>query len=70
MITRFYTLAEKVKPGKITILYGPRRVGKTVMLREYIDTISPRPTLYTGEDIRIQEILNSQDLNRILALVE
>jgi uncharacterized protein len=70
MITRFYTLAAKVKPGKITILYGPRRVGKTVMLREYIDTISPRPTLYTGEDIRIQEILNSQDLNRILALVE
>lgn len=70
MITRFYNIAEKIQPGKVTILYGPRRVGKTVMLQAYIDTISSRPTLYTGEDIRIQEILNSRDLTRILSLVE
>jgi uncharacterized protein len=70
MINRFYKISERIQAGKVIILYGPRRVGKTVLLKQYIETLSPRPTLYTGEDIRIQSILGSQDLNRILALVE
>jgi uncharacterized protein len=70
MIPRFYKLIEKVQPWKVTILYGPRRVGKTKLVQEYIKTLEIKPTLYTGEDLRIQEVMNSHNLDTILSFVE
>jgi uncharacterized protein len=70
MITRFYNLSTLVKPGKVTILYGPRRVGKTVLVQQYIAGLAVKPTIYTGEDFRVQQVLGSQDLSQILRFVE
>lgn len=70
MIPRFYNLSEKVMRWKVTIIYWPRRIGKTVMLKEYIKTLEIKPILYTGEDLRIQAVMNSKNLDTILAFVE
>ena len=70
MITRFYKLSEKIQAGKVMILYGPRRVGKTSLLKEYIETLHQKPTIYTGEDLRIQDIMQSRSLQTLLSFVE
>ena len=70
MITRFYNLSEKVRPWKVTIVYGPRRVGKTVLIQNYVGNLLKKPTIYTGEDLRIQNIFSSQNLEMILSFVE
>ncbi len=70
MIPRFYNLADRVHPWKVTILYGPRRAGKTKLVQEYIKTLEVKPTLYTGEDLRIQAVMNSQNLDTLLSFVE
>ncbi len=70
MITRFYDLRTQVRSGKVTIVYGPRRVGKTVLIQQYVSTLPNKPTIYTWEDLRIQDIFSSQNLDRILSFVE
>lgn len=69
MISRFYKLADQIQPEKITILYGPRRVGKTSLLHEYVNTLTKNPIIYTGEDLRIQEVMGSQSRDLILSFV-
>lgn len=70
MIPRFYDLAKLVKPWKITILYGPRRVGKTLLVKNYIQTLEKKVILYTGEDYRVQQVFASNDQGVILRFVE
>lgn len=36
MINRTYDLGKLIKPGKVLILYGPRRVGKTTLLNHFL----------------------------------
>jgi hypothetical protein len=37
MITRAYApLDAYLQPGKVLVIYGPRRVGKTTLLREFL----------------------------------
>lgn len=69
MITRFYNLSEIVTPGKVTILYGPRRVGKTILVQNYIASCTKKPTLYTGEDIRIQTVMSSRNIDTLTQFV-
>lgn len=65
-IARFYQdLAKYSQPGKVLVIYGPRRVGKTTLLNDYLTSCSLTYKLDSGDNIRIQEILSSQDFNLI-----
>ena len=58
MIERVLTpaIARYLVPGKVIILRGPRRVGKTV-LAEFIATHNRGVLLFNGEDIATHELL-------------
>ena len=65
-IPRFYAdLGSFLKPNKALILYGPRQVGKTTLLQDYLRFAPFRYRLDSGEDVRVQEILESQDFAKI-----
>ncbi len=71
MITRAYEpLASYLQPNKVLVIYGPRRVGKTTLLQNYLAQTQLRYKLDSGDNIRTQQILGSQDFGQILAYVE
>ena len=67
MIIRHYNnLLPFLKKNRALIIYGPRRVGKTTLLQNFLNTTSLKYKLDSGDNIRIQELLSSQDFSRIL----
>ncbi len=71
MIKRVYDDVEKfLRPGRILVIYGPRRVGKTTLLQRYLSDTSLKYRSDVGDDIRIADILGSRDFSRILRHVE
>jgi predicted AAA+ superfamily ATPase len=55
------------KKGKVFVLYGPRRVGKTELLKKFTNNFSDRFYFGTGDNLELRDILASQNLNRILS---
>lgn len=67
MIARFYDdLNRFLRPKRALIIYGPRRVGKTTLLQNFLDKTTLKYRLDSGDNIRIQDLLSSQDFPRIL----
>lgn len=65
-IPRIYQdLAKYIKPNKALIIYGPRQVGKTTMLKDFLATTKFKYKLDSGDNIQTQYILGSQDFNLI-----
>ncbi len=61
-IPRFYqNLGQYIQPNKVLVIYGPRRVGKTTLLNDYLAECGLRYKLDSGDNIRVQETLGSQD---------
>lgn len=58
-----------VKPGRVAIVYGPRRVGKTTLIRHYVAELKEPALLLTGEDINVRDYLESQSVEKLKALV-
>ncbi len=57
-------------PNKALVIYGPRRVGKTTLLQNYLKSTNLKYKLDSGDNIRTQQILSSQDFSQILPYVE
>ena len=70
LIDRFLKIDSFLVPGKALILYGPRRAGKTTLLKSYLDSCGLRYRLETGDDVRIRNLLGSGDLKQIVAFAE
>ncbi len=70
LINRFLKIDSFLIPGKALILYGPRRAGKTTLLKSYLDSCDLRYRLETGDDVRIRNLFGSGDLKQILAFAE
>jgi uncharacterized protein len=66
----FEPLDKYTHPNKVVVIYGPRRVGKTTLLQSYLKQTRLRYKLDSGDNIRTQRILSSQDFEQILAYVE
>lgn len=66
LIPRFYDNLEKhLEPGRVLILYGPRRVGKTTILNQLLIKTSLPYRIDTGDDLRLQSTLGSLDFDKI-----
>ncbi len=67
MIARYYdNLNPFLKANQALIIYGPRRVGKTTLLKNFIKNTTLKYKLDSGDNIRIQDLLGSQDFSRII----
>jgi predicted AAA+ superfamily ATPase len=71
MISREYEpLDSYLQPNKVLVIYGPRQVGKTTLLNQFLAQTSLHYKSDTGDDIRVQQLLGSQDLAKILGYIE
>lgn len=71
MIKRHYdNLDRYLQPGKALIVYGPRRVGKTTLLQNFLDQTKLKYKLDSGDNIRVRQILGSEDFKQILEYAE
>ena len=71
MFKRAYEpLDNHLQPNKALVIYGPRRVGKTTLLQNFLSQTSLKYKLDSGDNIRTQQILSSQDFSQILPYVE
>lgn len=66
MIKRIYSLGNLIKPNKVLVIYGPRRVGKTTLLTNFLSDATLKYKLDSGDNIRTQEVMSSQDFTKIL----
>lgn len=70
IIKRAYELDKLIKKNKALIIYGARRVGKTILLKEFLKNSNIKYKLDTGENIRLQELFAKKDIKQILEYVE
>ncbi len=69
-IQRQISLHDYLEIGKVLIVYGPRQIGKTTLILQYLDQFSGRYRSYTGDSITVQEIFSSQRLEKLREYVE
>jgi predicted AAA+ superfamily ATPase len=67
MIPRIYDhLEDKLQAGKVIVVYGPRRVGKTTIVNNLLAKTKLKYKFDSGDDTAVQEILGSQRFNQII----
>ena len=52
----------RITPGKVIVIYGARRVGKTFLLRELVNSFEGKTLLLNGEDYDVQSILANRSV--------
>jgi len=55
-------IKSKLTPGKVIVLLGARRVGKTFLIKEYLKTVDEKYILWNGEDFAVHELLNRRSI--------
>jgi len=58
-------LAQYLEPNKVLVIYGPRQVGKTTLLQNYLEQTPFKYKLDSGDNLKVQQILSSQDFSQI-----
>lgn len=62
-------LKRALLPGKVVIIYGARRTGKTTLVKRFLQDIDEPYLLVSGEDITVQGYLASQSIEKLSAFV-
>lgn len=65
MLKRKINLEQKLEKNKALIIYGPRRAGKTTLLNTYLKKTNLKYKLDNGDNIRLQQLFQSQDFEAI-----
>ncbi len=63
-IKRWYDLNDYLEKGKTLVIYGPSQVGKTTLLKDFLEKSNTNYRYDIGENIFIREILSSGDLKK------
>lgn len=70
MIPRIYdNLEQNIKPGKVLVIYGPRQVGKTTLVKNFLLQTKWKYKFDSGDNIEIQTLLGSGEFEKILSYV-
>lgn len=71
LIERFLTdrVLKAIEPGKVTILYGPRQVGKTTLLSQLSKELSEPYLQISGDQLKYREVLSSEDSQKLKGLI-
>ncbi len=66
MIPRAYQpLENQLVKGKVLVIYGPRRVGKSTLLSNFLSTTKLKYRLDSGDNIETQRLVGSQNIKTI-----
>lgn len=66
LITRIYNDLENIiEPNKVIVIYGPRRVGKTTLINQFLKKTNLEYRFDIGDNIEVQRILSSQSFEKI-----
>ncbi len=66
----FQKLDSFLKPNKALIIQGPRQVGKTTLMEDFLSTSSKKIKKVTGDDIIVHSVLGSRSLKTIVTFCE
>ena len=59
-------LRKLITPGKVVVIYGARRVGKTTLLQKFLKNEDTTRVLFVnGDDIMVGHYLESQSINKL-----
>lgn len=58
-------LREAVRPGRVVVVYGARRVGKTTLLNHFVTSTEEEVLFVNGDDIVVREYLESQSIEKL-----
>ncbi|ETR72420.1 MAG: ATPase AAA [Candidatus Magnetoglobus multicellularis str. Araruama] len=59
-------LKQMIIPGKVMVIYGARRVGKTTLLNKFLEDKKFSDVLFVnGDDIAARQYLESQSINKL-----
>ena len=58
MIKRFFNLQNLIKRGKVVIIYGPRQVGKTTLIKNFLDKTTLKYRYDSGDNLEIASTLS------------
>ena len=58
-------LRQLVAPGKVVVICGPRRVGKTTLVKEYLKGVKAKNLFVDADDIVVKEYLESQSISKL-----
>jgi len=58
-----------LQPGKVVVLYGARRTGKTTLVNEYLKRVRDSYLSISGEDVAVQSYLASASIEKLRAFV-
>ncbi|MBW1726349.1 MAG: ATP-binding protein [Deltaproteobacteria bacterium] len=58
-------LRQLIIPGKVMVIYGPRRVGKTTLLKKYLESENNSVLFVNGDDIIVRQYLESQSIQTL-----
>ncbi len=67
-IKRYYSnLTSYLKPNKVLVIYGARQVGKTTLLRSYLEKTRENFNyrLDSGDDVDVAELISSKSIKKI-----
>ncbi len=74
LIERSYLqqLKKLISPGKVVLIVGPRRAGKTTLLKQFLkkETSKEKIKLVLGDNLSIQKVLSSKDEKLLSEFVE
>jgi len=70
-VNRFYEFEQDfLVKGKVNLLYGPRRVGKTALIEKLLKQVTGSVFIGNGDDVQLRGILNSEDKTKILTALQ
>ena len=58
-------LRKSLSPNKVLVIYGPRRVGKTTLLKQFLKGITEKTLFVNGDDIIVRQYLESQSIQKL-----
>lgn len=66
-IKRFPNIEEKIEAGKVLVIYGARQVGKSSLVKKYLEKTTDNVSkanyiFFNGEDVNVQAIFSSMNL--------
>jgi len=61
-------LFERIEANKVLIIYGPRRTGKTTLLRKFLESQKNYLSV-NGEDLDVQHYFASQSIEKLKSFV-
>lgn len=62
-------IAQKLQPNKVVIVFGARRVGKTVLVKQILENINEPVLFLNGEDINVHDKLAVRSVENYRQLI-